>query len=292
MEFCRKSLLTARSHFYGWKKDYRVWLVFLMEGFLVVSKLSGITAYAVRTGTECTVFVLPMMFTDSTFAEGLWKILIYFGFILLVCNAPFRDGRIHYMVIRSGKAAWWGGSILYIAASALIYLLFLALLGTLTVLPAGTLRRYWGSALYALQASGMGNSVGQLPAENVMNTLVPAAAEWMTFGIAWLSLIGIGFLVYLVNDLSGGMMAGSIAAAVLVMLDPTVNWLAFSVYRKFWYYLSPVSWTSIEHWDILAKNLPLNGRTVTLLSLIIAAVLGGMTWFVNQKSEVIREEQL
>ena len=95
--------------------------------------------------------------------------------------------------------------------------------------------------------------------------------QWMTFGIAWLSFTGIGFLIYAVNQLSGKYRLGSIVASFFVLLDPVVRWIVLQAYWM--YYVSPVSWSSIEHWKILGMERPLNQNIIIPANVIICIVL-------------------
>ena len=93
----------------------------------------------------------------------------------------------------------------------------------------------------------------------------------MTFGIAWLSFTGIGYLIYAVNQLSGKYRLGSIVASFFVLLDPVVRWIVLQAYWM--YYVSPVSWSSIEHWKILGMERPLNQNIIIPANVIICIVL-------------------
>lgn len=286
----KKAVLVTGSNFICWRKDYRIWFVFLIEGFLVCRYLSGITRYGLETNTTCTPFLLAVLFTDGTIANGLLKVLIYFGLIVLLCNAPFRDQRIHYLVIRSGKKAWWLGECLYILGASLVYILFLALISMLAVAPVITWKPFWGSAMNRILREGsevMNEYLNHLlvPSE-IIHTIYPFAAQWMTALIGWLSFSALGFLIFLVNELTGTFMLGSLAAAFFVLLDPIVRWLAFARSRYWWYYASPVSWSSIEHWDMLGVNRPLNGMAVVFCNAALLILLALATRIVSGRKEV------
>lgn len=67
------------------------------------------------------------------------------------------------------------------------------------------------------------------------------------------------------------MIGGFIVASFFVLLDPVVRWI---VLRSYWmYYVSPVSWSSIEHWKILGTERPLNQNIIIPANVIICIVL-------------------
>ena len=87
----KRSVSIMMTNFLKWKHDYRVWFVFLMEGFLVSQSMSGLVRYALSMKKTVTPFLLPFLFFDAPIANGLLKVMVYFGVIVLFCNAPFCD---------------------------------------------------------------------------------------------------------------------------------------------------------------------------------------------------------
>ena len=85
----KRSVSIMMTNFLKWKHDYRVWFVFLMEGFLVGQSMSGLIRYALFMKKTVTPFLLPFLFFDASIANGLLKVMVYFGVIVLFCNAPF-----------------------------------------------------------------------------------------------------------------------------------------------------------------------------------------------------------
>ena len=59
MEWIREGILIAKMHFLCWKKDSRVWLVFIVSAFLVVKTLGGITKFGLQYPVSYTHLTLP-----------------------------------------------------------------------------------------------------------------------------------------------------------------------------------------------------------------------------------------
>jgi len=70
----KRSVSIMMTNFLKWKHDYRVWFVFLMEGFLVGQSMSGLIRYALFMKKTVTPFLLPFLFFDASIANGLfWR---------------------------------------------------------------------------------------------------------------------------------------------------------------------------------------------------------------------------
>ena len=54
----KRSVSIMMTNFLKWKHDYRVWFVFLMEGFLVGQSMSGLIRYALFMKKTVTPFFL------------------------------------------------------------------------------------------------------------------------------------------------------------------------------------------------------------------------------------------
>lgn len=289
MEWIREGILIAKMHFLCWKKDSRVWLVFIVSAFLVVKTLGGITKFGLQYQMTSTPFLLPVLFADNSIANGLAKIMLYFAFIVLICNAPFKDERICYIIARSGRRAWWLGGILYSVATSFLFLLFLMIVAAGTILPVCTLKPYWGTAVKSLIIAS-GDIKAQylessLPSD-VITLLYPPAAQMITFITVWLNLIFLSLLIYFVNGCNEKIKLGSMVAAALVLLDPVIRWIAYTPSRFWLYYISPVSWSSIENWTIVGSRHPLNGQIVVCASIILNLIMLCLTFIVEKRSIV------
>ena len=64
MEWIREGILIAKMHFLCWKKDSRVWLVFIVSAFLVVKTLTVTSDFSFpAVAIKSTVFIPLPFFT-------------------------------------------------------------------------------------------------------------------------------------------------------------------------------------------------------------------------------------
>ena len=75
-------------------------------------------------------------------------------------------------------------------------------------------------------------------------------------------------------------------AAALVLLDPVIRWIAYTPSRFWLYYISPVSWSSIENWTVVGSTHPLNGQIVVCASIILNLIMLCLTFIVEKRSIV------
>ena len=158
-----------------------------------------------------------------------------------------------------------------------------------TILPVCTLKPYWGTAVKSLIIAS-GDIKAQylessLPSD-VITLLYPPAAQMITFITVWLNLIFLSLLIYFVNGCNEKIKLGSMVAAALVLLDPVIRWIAYTPSRFWLYYISPVSWSSIENWTIVGSTHPLNGQIVVCASIILNLIMLCLTFIVEKRSIV------
>ncbi len=79
-------------------------------------------------------------------------------------------------------------------------------------------------------------------------------------------------------------MLGCMVASFFVLLDPVVRWISFKA--QWLYYVSPVSWSSIEHWKLLGIDRPLDQGIVVLASVLIIIILFVVTGIENKRKDV------
>ena len=81
-----------------------------------------------RQGKTITPFVLPIVFAEAENSNGLLKVLIYLGCVMLFCNAPFLNNQKPYMILRCKRKGWYLGENMYVWLAAFLYMLFISLI--------------------------------------------------------------------------------------------------------------------------------------------------------------------
>ena len=111
----KSATIIATLNLLSWKKDYRIWSVGTVIMVLIIRYLIGVPLYALPNGKTSTALLLPVLLADAMNSNGLLKVLIFFGGILLFCDAPFLKDNKWFLIHRAGRRRWWKGECLYIA---------------------------------------------------------------------------------------------------------------------------------------------------------------------------------
>ena len=74
-----------------------------------------------------------------------------------------------------------------------------------------------------------------------------------------------------------------------MLLDPVIRWIAYTPSRFWLYYISPVSWSSIENWTIVGSTHPLNGQIVVCASIILNLIMLCLTFIVEKKKHSAKQ---
>lgn len=288
--FCRQIFGVTHMLLGRNKKDGRVIMVFILTAILLVRYLFGICQFGLEYDMVTTPFLLPVLFADATVSNGLVKILLYLAVLCLFCEAPFWEPWGRNVLVRCSKVAWWLGICLFMWIVSVVYLLFLAVGAALVVSLVASLSDLWGGVLRTFVESPMetadysGNLV--IPGE-IIQLILPSAAEFLTFIAAWLSFVLIGHIVCFFNVLTNKKTIGMIAAALVIMTDPVVRYFGFSKKYQFLYLFSPISWSSIENWTILGYGHPISPVYTLGMYVALIAVLGILIVLVGARREVV-----
>ncbi len=187
------------------------------------------------SGTQCTAFLLPILFNTLNISIGTMKMMLYLGCILLLCDAPFIYKATPYMVLRSHRESWWMGECLYIILTTYLYTAFITLVSTVVVLPVATFGESWGGVISAFGFASGGVEERILPGQYdifvaipkaSIGQLYPAGAQMYTFLTVWGSFIFLGLLQYLVSLVSKKYVFGICVCSIFVFLDPILNSLS------------------------------------------------------------------
>lgn len=111
---------------------------------IVFRYLHGLSEYGRQQGKTITPFVLPIVFAEAENSNGLLKVLIYLGCVMLFCNAPFLNNQKPYMILRCKRKGWYLGENMYVWLAAFLYMLFISLISLIAVLPTVSTNRLWG----------------------------------------------------------------------------------------------------------------------------------------------------
>ena len=68
---------------------------------------------------------------------------IWIGFVLIICDIPYRDDGVYQYLLRTSRRSWLWGQIVYIVAITVIYFAYIFLLLLLLIVPQVTFQTAW-----------------------------------------------------------------------------------------------------------------------------------------------------
>lgn len=235
-----------------WVASPRTWMVCAMETIFVWISVELIRKFAAQQVLSVSQWYFPLLFTQ----DNIVYMFIYFGLILLLCNAPFVDAQQIFVLTRSGRRTWFLGQMLYIALSCFLFFAFIALLCVVEFIPYVGFSMNWEMVFTSLADAHVtvdGAYIAGI-SKRVLDTYTPLQA----FGIAFIInvLIGclLGLLIFYVN-LYKSRGYGAAAAFAVVLLSNMVVYIA--IYKNPFRFAAPVSWSCIELLCGNANGVPL-----------------------------------
>lgn len=268
----KSATIIATLNLLSWKKDYRIWSVGTVIMVLIIRYLIGVPLYALPNGKTSTALLLPVLLADAMNSNGLLKVLIFFGGILLFCDAPFLKDNKWFLIHRAGRKGWWKGECLYIAIASFIYMAFIAACSFLMVLPCLEWNG-WGS-IWEISSNKLMNYVlySKVYPKNVISSTTVWNAAFYSYMVSSITVMLLGYLVYAFNVVTGKNWPGILAASCLVLADPVV--IYFYHEQTSWMMLfSPVNWSSIENLKKYSGEGMLTSMYVYAVILSICAIL-------------------
>lgn len=242
----KSAAIIAILNLLSWKKDYRAWSVGTVIIVLIIRYLIGIPLYALPNGKTSTALLLPVLLADAMNSNGLLKVLIFFGGILLFCDAPFLKDNKWFLIHRAGRRGWWKGECLYIAIASFLYMAFIVVCSFCVVLPCLEWNG-WGS-IWEMSSNKLMKYVlysKVYPSNVILSTNVRKAAFY-SYMVSSITVMLLGYLVYAFNVVTEKNWLGILAASCLVLADPVIIYFYRS--EMSWIMLfSPVNWSSIEN---------------------------------------------
>lgn len=260
-----------------WATNPRIFLIalltLLMEDQMMVG---GIRAFSTLVDIAVTPWVYP-------FLTGDWYIALMelFGAILLFCDAPFMNQGTPYLFIRSGRAPWFMGQVLYIFSASAIYQLFIAAGAALLLLPRLMWSEDWGKVLGTLAQTEQGLTVGIRLADTVVRDFSPAQAMPLSFLLCWMVTVLFGMVIFAVN-LVLPRLWGAVCAAVLALVMP----FSINASGRLLQYFSPGSWMCLPLVDFRGTSPYPSLRYVLAAGWTLIGVLTALSYWRYRKQPV------
>ena len=263
MNFVRAAVTAGGQTLRLWMKNYRIWTIFILMVMFILDLIKGVYDLAALWGYAVTPWIFP--FIDG---QPYMRILIYFGIILLFCNAPFVDRNQFFVIIRSGRKNYAIGQFFAIIMMTMFYFL---ILGTVPVLFHFFDTRFatvWGDVLFTVAQTDALEQMGEhfFVSDRIIEHLTPLGAMGVSFLLHTLTGTMLGMLIFCCNVwFAGKKWVGTALAGLLVILDPLL--------RHDQPGFSPVSWGRLGYIDYLENGSWLSLKEVFVLFFLSITVL-------------------
>jgi hypothetical protein len=231
----------AANNFRRWLIEPRYWVSFLLAAFVVHGFSQGFVAFSQVVDVPVAPWTLPFLLGDLRVCMPL-----FFGAVLLFCDAPFIHDLTPYESIRAGKARWLCGQLLYVLLATVVYVLFVAAVSILTLVPHLGFTFEWGRILSTAALTTAGYNYIDVPIPYVVQvSYTPACAMALSSGLFALEVALIGLAMFAVNLYTGR--AAGIAVGLVASLAPQL--FQFSGSGYWMYHFAPTAWSDLSILD-------------------------------------------
>ncbi|MBQ9082465.1 MAG: hypothetical protein IJY28_03075 [Clostridia bacterium] len=183
MDKAKRVLFCANVNFLKWRRNFNVILLFILWFVWSTEHIRPVAQYCQDNGYVISPWVLPFQISNVN------TILVYvFTLIVLFANAPFCDFSSPFVMIRTGKAAWFRGQLLYIVGAGFVLTLFTYASALVTLAPCLGFSMNWGGVLIGLaeQPALMAGYDGHiLPKLAIIQSYSGAEATLLAFLLLW-----------------------------------------------------------------------------------------------------------
>ena len=280
MKVLKSSFAFCFYRFNKWRYDYKNYVIFILLFIMIFQYTRGIYAMSQLTGERVTPWLFTFLFCDYYVAIGVLKIFIFFGVVLLFCNAPFRDNTIIYLISRSNRLIWLVGDLIYIVLTSVIYIGSIFVINMICFLPRITFLNDWGKVIGTLAYT---DAQMQYASTLVVSPLIlDQYSYWeatlLTFVLSSLGCIFLGVLIYTINSLSNSYGKGISCAVFFILLSPAVNYLE----KPFFSYISPMTWVSIEQLQPIKRDGAYPNLRYTIIAYLLIIMFMSLLLFFNR----------
>lgn len=270
----------AVNNFRKWRANPRYYILALLLLMFLNIFLAPVRRAASFVELPVSAWVFPFLMSNYYFL-----MIIMFGFVLFLCDAPFIDSEQAYLIIRSGKKTWLKGQLLYICLASAVYFLFVFLVSVILLLPNITFSADWGKLLRTLSQTDLSQQfeVSLGISYKIIRLYHPAAAMGISALMAWLVGVLFGVLLFVLNAFFSRAV-GVIVTSGLVLLEIFARSNPYRIT-----YFSPVSWASLTILDTegISKYPSLSYAIVCTLLLILILSAVSLQWAKKRDIKVL-----
>lgn len=214
--------------------------------------LRGICDYAAELDACIHPWIFPFLMRGG---GTIYPLML--GYTILISDAPFRSRQQQFVLLRTGKAIWLGGQILYLFLLSTAFTLLLYLLSLVFILPRIRLSAEWGDFLTTIAVTGLPGKYGCISAKyTVMNGVSAVEATLWTMAVLIFVCFLLGMIMLLCN-LWVNKGAGLVIVSCMVILPQLTSIFQSKPYiYRYITWISPLNWIDRSVLGYTGQNLP------------------------------------
>ena len=143
-----------------------------------------------ESGQKIGIMEMFLVVTNNMYTS----FTIWIGFVLIICDIPYRDDGVYQYLLRTSRRSWLWGQIVYIVAITVIYFAYIFLLLLLLIVPQVTFQTAWTTTFVKMINAPFGYGISNyfsFPVSVMRQTTALqlfasyAVAEWSWYCNRW-----------------------------------------------------------------------------------------------------------
>jgi hypothetical protein len=231
-----------------WTSDWRVACLFAVMLMLLYNDFAPIISFTRITEVKTNSIIFPFYNSDP-----VKHLILFAGIVFLFSNAPFLDKNQPYIIIRSKRAPWIAGQIVYVIIGSALYFLIITVASLLIFMPSGKVDiSDWGRIIKTLAQTDAGARVHLQfgVADKIVSYYSPIKALVYTFLLDWGAGSFLGLVIFTMS-LRSNRGLGLVFSTIILFFDL----LVINALPVKYLYFSPISLSRLSVIDPIGVSM-------------------------------------
>ena len=167
MRDIRQIFQLAGQNFFGWKRNPRIGMTFLLAFVLCLLLSDEVLTYSRRYETSLQILE-PFIWTYGDAASVMLSSLLL---VLLFADMPFVNQETPYRLIRTKRSVWLAGQLVYVIAATVLYNLFLVIVQSVFAAAFAFPGNVWSKTAALLGYGGAAKGIVPVSVKTMENVL-------------------------------------------------------------------------------------------------------------------------
>ena len=167
MRDIRQIFQLAGQNFFGWKRNPRIGMTFLLAFVLCLLLSDEVLTYSRRYETSLQILE-PFIWTYGDAASVMLSSLLL---VLLFADMPFVNQETPYRLIRTKRSVWLAGQLVYVIAATIMYNLFLVIVQSVFAAAFAFPGNVWSKTAALLGYGGAAKGIVPVSVKTMENVL-------------------------------------------------------------------------------------------------------------------------